>query len=142
MDPTSPFYVGFNGDTSRWSPNLTSTAWVIYSPSHEFIHIDGICVGIATNNQDECDSVIGLLTTSLHLGICRLDVFLDSQLLVSQLNNYYWLHDPCLFIKFLHTIHLVRHLESISFIYVPISINIIADQMDNDVLEWHINHCI
>ena len=42
-----------------------------------------MCVGIATNNQAEYNGVIGLLAASLHLGIRHLDVFLDSQLLVS-----------------------------------------------------------
>ena len=103
MDPTSDRYIRFVDGASRWSPNLTSAAWIIYSLLHELIHIDGICVGIATNNQDEYDGVIGLLVAALQLGICHLDVFLDSQLLVSQLNNYYQVRDPCLFRKFLHT---------------------------------------
>ena len=68
--------------------------WVIYSPSHELIHIDKMCVGIATKNQAKYDGVLGLLVTSLHLGICHLIVFLDCQLLVSQLNNCYRVHDP------------------------------------------------
>ena len=89
MDPTSDWYIGFLDGASRWSPNLTSTAWAIYSPSHELIHIDEICVGSVTNNQAEYDGVNGLLTATLQLGIFHLDVFLDSQLLVSQLNNYY-----------------------------------------------------
>ena len=71
---------------------------------------------------------------SLYLGILHLDVFLDSQLLVSQLNNCYRVCDPCLFREFLHTRHLVRNLESISFMHVPISLNSVADQMTNDVL--------
>ena len=44
------------------------------------IHLDGMCVGIDTDNQDEYDSIVHLLTATLHLGIHRLDVFLDSQL--------------------------------------------------------------
>ena len=101
-----------------------------------------MCVGIATKNQDEYDGVIGILVATLHLGIRHLDVFLDSQLLVSQLNNYYRVRDPCLFIKLLCTRHLVRHFESISFIHVSRSLNSVVDQMDNDVLEWNINHHI
>ena len=65
MDPTSDRYMGFANGASRWSPNLASTAWVIYSPSHELIHIDGICVGSVTKNQDEYDGVNDLLATTL-----------------------------------------------------------------------------
>ena len=101
MDPTSNRYIGFTDGASIWYPNLTSAAWVIYSPSHELIHIDGICMGSATNNQDEYDGVNGLLAAALQLGVHHLDVLLDSWLLVSQLNNYYRVCDPCLFRKFL-----------------------------------------
>ena len=65
MDPTSYQYIGFVDGACRWSPNLASAAWVIYSPSHELIHIDGICMGTATNNQAEYDGVNGLLSAAL-----------------------------------------------------------------------------
>ena len=89
MDPTSHRYIGFADGASRWSLNIALATWVIYSPSHELIHINRMCVGIATNNQDEYDGVIGLLDATLQLGIHHLNVFLDSQLLVCQLNNCY-----------------------------------------------------
>ena len=142
MDYTSNRYMGFTDGASRWSSNLTSAAWVIYSPSHELIHIDEICMGSATNNQAKYDGVNGLLATTLQLGVHHLDVFLEFQLLVSQLNNYYQVHDPCLFRKFLCTKKMVRTFESITFTHVPRNLNSVADQMDNDILEWHIHHRI
>ena len=142
MDPTLPSYVGFVDGASRWSLNLASAVWVIDSLSHELIHIDGMCVSISTNNQVEYDSVVGLLTAALHLGICHLDVFLDSQLLVSQLNNCYRVRDPCLFRKLRCIRHFLIHFKSISFVNVPKSLDSVADQMENDILEWHINHHI
>ena len=83
MEHTSNWYMGFADGASRWYPNLTSAAWVIYSSSHELIHIDGICMRTVTNNQAEYDGVNGLLADVLQIGIHHLDVFLDSQLLVS-----------------------------------------------------------
>ena len=78
MEHTSNRYMGFADGASKWYPNLTSAAWVIYSPSHELIHIGGICMGTVANNQAEYDDVNGLLVTALQLGIHHLDVFLDS----------------------------------------------------------------
>ena len=75
--------MGFADGASKWSPNLASATWVIYSPSHELIHIYGIYVGTTTNNQAKYDGVNGLLATTLQIGIHHLDVFIDSQLLVS-----------------------------------------------------------
>ena len=142
MDTTSYRYVGYANGASRWSPNPTSVVWVIYSPPYELIHIVRMCVGISTNNHDKYDGVTSLLTISLHLGIRHLDVFLDSSLLVSQLNNCYRVCDPCLFRKFLYTRNLFRHFKSFTFMHVPRILNGVADQMANDVLEWHINHRI
>ena len=65
MEHTSDQYMGFTDEASRWTPNLASAAWVIYSPSHELIHIDGICVGTATNNQVKYDGFNGLLAATL-----------------------------------------------------------------------------
>ena len=134
--------MGFVDGASRWSLNLASVAWVIYSPSYELIHINGICMGIATNNQVECDGVNGLLAAALQLGIHHLDVFLDSQLLVSQLNNHYRVRDPCLFINYLRTKHMVKTFESITFTHVPRNLNSVMNQMANDILNWHIHNNI
>ena len=83
MEHISDWYMGFADGARIWSPNLALATWVIYSPSHELIHIEGISVGTTTNNQVEYDGVNGLLAATLQLGIQHLDVFLDSQLLVS-----------------------------------------------------------
>ena len=140
MDPLPPCYIGFADGASRWSPNLASAAWVLYSPSNERIHLDGTCIGAATNNQAEYDAVTGLLSAALQMGISHLHVFLDSQLLVSQLNNCYQVCDPCLFRKFLRTKQLSQQFESIRFTHVPRAYNSVVDQMANNVLDWHINH--
>ena len=137
MDPLPLCYVGFADGASRWSPNLASAAWVIYSPLHELVHIDGMCLGVATNNQAEYDDVTGLLAAALQMSIRHLNVFLDSQLLVSQLNNVYQVRDPYLFRKFLRTKLMIRQFESISFTHVPRNLNSVADHMANNILDWH-----
>ena len=65
MYPTLHRYIGFADGGNRWSLNLSFTAWDIYSLSHELIHIDGMCLVIATKNQAEYDGVLGLLAASL-----------------------------------------------------------------------------
>ena len=99
-------------------------------------------MGTTTNNQAEYDGVNGLLATTLQIGIHHLDVFLDSQLLVSQLKNHYQVRDPCLFRKYLRTKHMVRTFEPITFTHVPKNLNSVADQMANDILNWHIHNRI
>ena len=83
MDHVPSVHVNFSNGLSRWSPNLTLDAWVIYSPSHELIHLNGVCVDTTTNIQVEYDVMIKLLIASLHLGIHHISVLLNSQILVA-----------------------------------------------------------
>jgi ribonuclease HI len=48
------------------------------------------------NSVVEYSAVIELLRDALSLGISHLRVYLDTQLVVSQLNRIYWVHDPAL----------------------------------------------
>jgi ribonuclease HI len=101
MPPPLAYHIGYADEPSYWTQNLTSKAWALYTPSHEIIHSSGICLGSATNNQAEYTVVIGLLIDAQHHRIRHLSIFLDSQLVVLQLNNVYRVRDPCLFHKYL-----------------------------------------
>ena len=82
MPPSPAYHIGYADGASRWTQNLVSAAWALYTPSHEMLHSSGICLGSATNNQAEYTGVIGLLADTQHHHIRHLSVFLDSQLVV------------------------------------------------------------
>ena len=106
-------YYGFADGASRHTRNLASVAWVIYSPSDELIISGARCLGSATNNVAEYQAAIGLMSEALSSGITHLIVHLDSQLVVSQLNGIYSIHDPSI----LHLFRRVRLLERL-FVYI------------------------
>jgi len=87
-----------------------------------------------TNNQEEYDTVIGLLDDSHHLGIHHLHVFLDSQLVVSQLNKTFQVRDTCLFQKYLHEQRLAKHFNHIKFTHIPRDKNHIVDHIAKQIL--------
>ena len=132
------YHIGYTGDASRWTQNLASAAWALYTPSHEMLHFSGICLGPATNNQAEYTAGIGLLADAQHHHIHHLSIFLDSQLVVLQLNNVYCVRDPCLFRKYLQVRLLSRHFDSITFTHIPRELNQTTDEIANMVLDWHI----
>jgi ribonuclease HI len=101
MLPSPAYHIGYADGSIHWTQNLTSAAWALYTPSHDMLHSNDICLGSATNNQAEYTTVIGLLADAQHHHIHHLSVFLDSQLVVLQLNNVYNVRDPCLFHKYL-----------------------------------------
>jgi ribonuclease HI len=140
MRPPPAYHIDYANGASRWTQNLASAAWALYTPSHEMLHSSGICLGSMTNNQAEYTAVIGLLANAQHHRIGHLNIFLDSQLVVLQLNNVYRVRDPCLFHKYLQVRLLSRHFDSITFTYIPRQLNQITDNLANIVLDWHTSH--
>ena len=99
------------------------------------LHSSGICLGSVTNNQAEYTAFIGLLSDAQHHHIRHLSIFLDSQLVVLQLNNVYRVHDPCLFRKCLQVRLLSQHFDSITFTHIPRQLNQITNNLANIVLD-------
>jgi ribonuclease HI len=107
MSSESDVFVGYVDGASRQTQRLASASWVIFTPQGQLLSSGGICLGDTTNNVVEYSAVIELLHDALSLGISHLRVYLDAQLVVSQLNRVYWVHDPTLHRRFLR----VRLLE-------------------------------
>jgi ribonuclease HI len=140
MHPLSTYHIDYADGASRWTQNLTSATWALYTPSHELLHSTIICLGSKTNNQVEYVVVISLLFEASHFHILHLSILLDSQLVVLQLNNVYHVRDPCLFCKYLHVRLLSHNFDSITFTHIPLQFNHIANNMPNLVLDWHLSH--
>jgi ribonuclease HI len=82
MLPPLAYHIGYTDDTNRWTQNLASAAWALYTPSHEMLHSSSICLGSATNNQEKYTVIISLMADAQHHHILHLSVFLDSQLVI------------------------------------------------------------
>ena len=136
LDP----YVGYADGASRSPRNIASAAWVLFDPSHRLVESGGIFLGPATNNVAEYSSVIALLGAASALGISRLVVYMDSQLVVSQLNHVYQVRDPILLRKVLRVRLWERHFEFITYIHIPRAFNSLADSLASYVIEWHSLH--
>jgi ribonuclease HI len=140
MPPPSTYHIGYADGANRWTQNLASAAWALYSPSHELLHSNGICLGSETNNQAEYTAIIGLLVDASHHRIRHLSILVDSQLVILQLNNVYRVRNPFLFHKYLQVRILSQHFDFITFTHIPRQFNQIIDNMANILLDWHISH--
>ena len=101
-------FIGFTDGAHRYTLNLASTAWVLYSPTSELVSSWGIILGPSTKNLVEYQSVIRLLTEVLANDVRDIRVYLDSELVVQQLNRVYTIQNPML----LRTFRRVRLLET------------------------------
>jgi ribonuclease HI len=133
-------YIGFADGASRSTRNLASAAWAIYAPTNELISLRGVCLGRATNNIAEYSAVIELLVDAISLGIRRLVVRLDSQLVVLQLSNVYSIRSPTLLRVYLRIRLLERHFDHIEYQHIPRSLNTLTDALANYVLDRHLNN--
>src|SRR6202020_695154 len=118
--------------------NISSVAWVIYSPSDELVSMHGVSLGQTTNNIAEYSAVIELLSESISFGIRSLIVRLDSELVVLQLNRFYAIRNPVLLRLFLRVRLLEREFDYIEYQHIPRSLNTLADAIASQVLDRHL----
>jgi ribonuclease HI len=140
MSSESKVFIGYADGASRHTRRLASAAWVIFTPQGQLLSSGGICLGDTTNHVAEYSAVIELLRDALSLGISRLRVYRDAQLVVSQLNRIYRVHDPTLHRRFLRVRLLERNFDYITYFHVPRSLNQITDTLANHILDWHLAH--
>jgi len=87
MSNFSEPFVGYVNGASYSTQNLSSAAWAIFAPSSELVSFRGICIGRSMNNIAEYSALIELLSDAISLGIRRIIIRLDSQLIILQLTG-------------------------------------------------------
>jgi ribonuclease HI len=104
------------------------------------LSLGGICLGDTTNNVVEYSVVLDLLCDGLSHGISHLRVYLDAQLVVSQLNGVYHIYDPTLHRQFLRVNLLEQIFDYITYIHVPKRLNQVTEALASHVLYYHFAH--
>ena len=75
-------FTRFKDGANRYTLNLASIAWVLYSPMDDLVSSGGVCLGPSTNYLTEYHAVIGLLMKALANNVREIMVYLDSELVV------------------------------------------------------------
>ena len=120
--------------------NLASAAWVLYSLEYDLSSLGAVCICPATNNIAEYRAVIGLLIEDASQGVHNLVVLMESQLVVCHLNHVYTVRNPVLLHLFQRVHFLERSFEMITYRHIPREHNVVADSLENYILDWHIPH--
>ena len=79
-------FTSFADGANRYTLKLASAAGVLYSPTSDMVSSGGVCLGPSTNNLAKHHAVIALVTKSLANDVREIRVYLDSELVVQQLN--------------------------------------------------------
>jgi len=120
---------------SRGNPGHSAGAFVICKTDDNVVEKSGFYIGITTNNQAEYQALLKGLQRSAKLGVRKLNVFMDSELIVKQLKGLYKIKNKGLEPLYHQAKDLAADFEETSFTHVPRALNKEADEEVNRILD-------
>jgi ribonuclease HI len=120
---------------SRGNPGDSACAYVICDPDGKVVEKSGYYMGMATNNQAEYYGMIKGLERASELGINKVNINSDSQLVVNQMNGFYKVKNQELAPLHEQLKGLADSFERVSFHYIPRALNAEADKEVNRILD-------
>jgi len=126
----------FTDGGARGNPGPAGIGVVIWS-GNELVGRHKSYIGEATNNQAEYKAVILALEEVKKLDAEELEFFLDSELVVKQLNREYKVKDKDLAPLFVQVWNLSLGFKKTTFRHVPREKNKEADKLVNEAIDQH-----
>lgn len=120
---------------SRGNPGPAAAGIVIRANGHAILE-EGVRLGECTNNQAEYRALLLGLERARELGIRRLVVYTDSELLANQIAGRWKVKHPELAALHSEALELMGHFEQIDIRHVARGMNRRADQLAN----WALDH--
>ena len=128
-------YKIFTDGGSRGNPGISGAGGVIKHPDGEVIAEVSRFLGIQTNNYAEYKGLYLTLCEAIKLGVKSVDVFLDSKLIVEQLNGKWKVKSENLIPLYNETVALVPQFDKITFTHIYRKFNKEADYLANKAMD-------
>jgi ribonuclease HI len=130
-----PVWVVAADGASRGNPGPASIGAVVYRPDGREAYTVSRRIGRATNNEAEYQAAIAGLEAALALGARRVQLRMDSELVVRQLQFRYRVKNERLRPYFNRLLELRRQFEGFDVVAVPRAENRRADELANLALD-------
>jgi ribonuclease HI len=128
-------FVLFTDGGARGNPGPAAAGAFLCTPKKDFVKELGVYLGKATNNEAEYRGLIIGMKAAIKAGAKKLVCYLDSELIVKQLNGIYKVKNARLG-KYFDEIKLMEEkLKSVNYKHVPREKNKKADSLVNEVLD-------
>lgn len=124
----------FTDGGARGNPGPAGIGVVIWN-GNELVDRHKKYIGEATNNQAEYKAVILALEEASKLAVEELEFFLDSELVVKQINREYKVKDKDLAALFVQVWNLNMGFKKATFTHVPREKNKEADKLVNEAID-------
>jgi ribonuclease HI len=131
----SGVWVVYSDGASRGNPGPASLGAVVYDPSGSERERVSEAIGFTTNNVAEYRGLLAGLEAALALGARRVEVRMDSELVVRQATGRYRVKSPGLLPLHERLGELRREFDAISFQHVRREYNKVADALANQALD-------
>ncbi|MBU1119064.1 ribonuclease HI family protein [Patescibacteria group bacterium] len=128
-------YSMYTDGGSRGNPGPAAAGAVLYGKKGEVLGEVSKALGKMTNNQAEYMALILGLKKAKKLNIKSITSFLDSELIVKQLNGEYKVKNEGMKVLFEEVTDLTQEFKSISFKHIPRTKNKYADALVNKALD-------
>jgi ribonuclease HI len=116
---------------ARGNPGPAGIGALLKTPSGEVLSADSAYLGKATNNVAEYKALLLGLERALALGVRRIEVRADSELLVKQIKGQYQVRSPGLRPLYQRALKLLARFESSRLVHVRREHNAEADRLAN-----------
>ncbi len=120
---------------SRGNPGIAGAGAVLYGEDKTEIDRDGVFCGIQTNNFAEYEGMICGLNVALKNNITDLEVYMDSKLIVEQMNGNWKVKNANIKPLFERAKNIVEQFNKISYHHVRREKNTVADSIANEVMD-------
>ncbi len=125
----------FTDGGSRGNPGPSAIAYVICKMDDTVVEKSGSYIGDTTNNQAEYQALKAGLEKAHELGVKKLFVNMDSELVIKQINGLYKIKNVDLLPHYNHAKRLAGKFDEITFQHVPRALNAQADKEVNRILD-------
>jgi len=127
--------ITFSDGGARGNPGPAGIGAVIYDAEKNKVAEISRYLGETTNNQAEYRALIAALHKSAELKAKEVECYLDSELVVKQLNREYKVKNAELAPLFLEVHNISLSFKKIRFIHIPREKNKEADKLANEAMD-------
>lgn len=124
---------------SRGNPGPSASGFVLYDKNDKVLVDKGVYLGITTNNQAEYTALKLGLEEAAKLGVQRVDVRMDSMLVVNQMKGIFKVKNRDLWPIHDAIKQQLKVFKQVSFTHVPRELNKAADAAVNRALDAQIS---
>jgi ribonuclease HI len=125
----------FTDGGARGNPGPAGIGAAIYDKDKILVAELSEYLGVATNNQAEYKALIAALKKAAAMEAQEIECYLDSELVVKQLNREYKVKNKDLAPLFLEIHNLSLNFKNISYTHVPREQNKEADRLANEAMD-------